>query len=61
MLAITTMCGHHMISAQLVEKTIADVRRGKVKPATAARRLARMCPCGIFNHERAARLLEAYS
>lgn len=50
-----------MISAQLVEKTIADVRRGKVKPATAARRLARMCPCGIFNHERAARLLEAYS
>lgn len=60
-LAITTMCGHHMIASRLVEKTIEDVRRGKAKPATAARRLARMCPCGIFNHERAARLLEAFA
>jgi len=51
-LDITTMCGHHMISATLVDKLIGDIRKGKTTPRQAAKRCARLCPCGIFNHIR---------
>jgi len=57
-LDITTMCGHHMISAALVDKLIEDIGRGKTTPGGAAKRCARLCPCGIFNYLRAAVLFE---
>jgi hypothetical protein len=57
-LAVTTMCGHHQIAPQLVEKKVQEVRRGRKTPEEAARELALYCPCGIFNQVRAADLLE---
>lgn len=57
-LDITTMCGHHMISAALVDKLIEDIGKGKTTPMQAAKRCAHLCPCAIFNHIRAAVLFE---
>jgi hypothetical protein len=56
---ITTMCGHGMVAASLVEQWARDVRRGRVTPEEAALELAKPCVCGVFNPVRAARLLEA--
>jgi len=57
-LSITTMCGHHMISPNLVKKLVEDVKKGKITPEKAAWKLATFCPCGIFNHVRAEKLIE---
>lgn len=57
-LAVTTMCGHHQISPQFVERQAELVRKGRKTPEQAARELALYCPCGIFNQVRAAKLLE---
>ena len=56
---ITTMCGHGMVAAELVERKAREVRRHQVTAQAAARQLAGACVCGIFNGERAARLLTA--
>lgn len=60
-LAVTTMCGHHMISPRLVEKLIAEVKRGRFTPEQAALKLSSFCHCGIFNHVRAAKLIRRYA
>ena len=57
-LAITTMCGHHMISSGIVEKNMKLVREGKKNAEKAAREMAVLCPCGIFNQVRAQEILE---
>jgi len=57
-LAITTMCGHHMIPDGLVTEIRKKVRKKKVSVEKAAVKLASLCPCGIFNQERASRLLQ---
>ncbi|HZK66002.1 MAG TPA: hypothetical protein VFD42_00460 [Chloroflexota bacterium] len=57
-LAVTTMCGHHQVAPNFVEKMADEVRRGRKTPEEAARELALYCPCGIFNQVRAAKLLE---
>lgn len=59
-LEFVTMCGHGMISASLVEKLIEDVKAGSYTPEKAAEEMAGPCVCGIFNTERAAKLLEKY-
>lgn len=56
---ITTMCGHGMVSFSLVEQMQERVSEGRMSPDEAAKRLAEPCSCGIFNRERAGRLLEA--
>ncbi len=56
---VTTMCGHGMVAAQLVERRARDVRSGKMTTRQAARELAKLCVCGIFNPVRAERLLLA--
>ena len=56
--AVTTMCGHHQIAPQFVEKKVQEVRKGRKSPEEAAKELALFCPCGIFNQVRAAKLLE---
>ena len=56
-LEITTMCGHAMISANLVNKMIEDIRAGRTTPRKAAVKLAEPCVCGIFNIDKAERLL----
>ncbi len=58
-LAVTSMCGHHMIAASLVERLREKVRKGHVAPEEAARKLACFCPCGIFNPVRAKKILMA--
>lgn len=56
-LEVTTMCGHGLISAHLVERAIEDVESGRASPEAAAQTLARPCVCGVFNPKRAATLL----
>ena len=54
---ITTMCGHAMISANLVYKMIDDIKKGKITSKQAAAKLAEPCACGIFNIDKAEALL----
>lgn len=54
---ITTMCGHGMISANLVSKMIDDIRAGRTTARKAAVKLAEPCACGIFNIDKAEALL----
>jgi hypothetical protein len=56
-LQISTMCGHGMVAAGLIEEAVANVKAGQSTPEEAARRLAEPCLCGIFNPVRAAELL----
>jgi len=56
-LAITTMCGHHMIPDGFVAETRREVKDGKMTPENASLKFAELCPCGIFNQERAKELL----
>jgi len=56
-LGVTTMCGHHMVSAGLVKEMMEEVKKGKLTPEEAGLKLATYCPCGIFNQVRAAKIL----
>ncbi len=56
---VTTMCGHGMVSANIVKKLVEDIRKGVTTPEAAGKMLAASCCCGIFNPERAAGLLAA--
>ncbi|MDI7258514.1 MAG: hypothetical protein QME90_01185 [Thermodesulfobacteriota bacterium] len=60
-LAVTTMCGHHMVSAGLVKEMMEEVKKGRLSPEEAGLKLATYCPCGIFNQVRAAKILAASS
>jgi hypothetical protein len=57
-LEIGTMCGHGMVSHNLVKKLSDMVKEDRRTPAQAAACLARFCTCGVFNVARAQRLLE---
>jgi len=56
-LQFTTMCGHGMVSPNLVRKLIEDVKTRRATPKKAAETMALPCVCGIFNQERAEALL----
>ncbi len=56
-LAITTMCGHGLISSGFARKMLDRVKEGRLTPEKAAGYLAKFCVCGAFNTSRAARLL----
>jgi len=58
-LEINTMCGHGMVTLNLIEEVIGDVKKGRCTPEEGAERLFRPCQCGIFNPHRAARLLRS--
>ncbi len=57
-LELSTMCGHGMVSFNLARKMLDMVREGRRTPDQAVATLARFCPCGVYNPERAKRLLE---
>jgi hypothetical protein len=57
-LALTTMCGHGMISASFAKKMIDRVKEGRVTPQKAAGYMAKFCVCGVFNTSRAIRILD---
>ncbi len=56
-LQLTTMCGHGMVPANLVERVIREIKRGKKSLKQSALELTRPCHCGIYNPVRAERLL----
>ena len=56
-LQLTTMCGHGMVPANLVERVITEIKRGKKSVREGAMELTRPCHCGIYNPIRAERLL----
>ncbi len=60
LLEIITMCGHGMISRDLVAKAVQEVKSGRKTPHEAAVMVAQPCVCGIFNVTRAEKLLEKY-
>jgi len=56
-LEIHTMCGHAMVAYNLIGHMVKEIRRGKMTCMAAAKKLSRMCDCGIFNTYRAEKLL----
>lgn len=55
-LEIATMCGHNMISFNVVKRLVRDIEDGETTPEEAAQTLAASCLCGVFNPERAAKI-----
>lgn len=58
LLNITTMCGHGLVSGNLVLDTVKKVKRGKLTMSEAGVRLAQPCICGIFNPRQAEHFIE---
>jgi len=56
-LDITTMCGHAMVSPNLVLHMAKEIQEGRINEKDAARDLSKGCACGIFNPFRAGKLL----
>ena len=52
-----TLCGHGMVSFNLIRKMIEQVRLRRMTPQRAARMMAKCCECGAFNPSRAEALL----
>ncbi len=59
-LDVTTMCGHSLVSPRLVGKLFEDAENSKKSPEEVALLLSKQCPCGVFNHVRAAELVKAH-
>ncbi|MGI6224855.1 MAG: hypothetical protein ACOYJ1_01235 [Peptococcales bacterium] len=60
-LELVTMCGHGLISSGLVEDCIEKVKKGRMTPRDAAVKISHPCVCGIYNPDRAEKLLEKYA
>jgi len=58
-LQISTMCGHGMVAFSLVEHLVEEIKKGRTTVDKAARELARQCHCGVFNPDRAAKIMSA--
>ena len=56
LVAVITEPGEE-VPDRYVARVRSKIRRGKTRPEKAALKMARMCPCGIFNQERARHLL----
>ena len=57
---IITMCGHSMVSFNLVWRMATEVSKGMISFEEAGHTMARSCSCGIFNPKRAEDLLRQY-
>ncbi len=58
---ISTMCGHGMVSFNLIEYCVEQISAGEMDVDEASEVMARQCQCGIFNPNRAARILHKYA
>lgn len=58
-LELTTMCGHGLISTNLVDSLVQDLKNGRTTAEAASLELVKRCECGIFNLTRGAELLRA--
>ena len=54
---VNTLCGHGMVSFNLIRKMVEYVRLRRLTPKEAANIMARCCECGVFNPVRAEKLL----
>jgi hypothetical protein len=57
-LEIQTMCGHAMVASNLVHHLIKEIEAGATTCKEAAKEMARLCDCGIFNAYRAEKILK---
>jgi len=57
-LEIHSMCGHAMVSSNLIRHMAKEIDAGHISSGDAAKKLTRMCDCGIFNTYRAEKLLD---
>jgi hypothetical protein len=57
-LEFNTLCGHGMVSFNLIRKMIEHVKLRRLTPKKAAKIMAKCCECGVFNPVRAEMLLE---
>ncbi len=58
-MAFQSMCGHGMVSVNLILDTIERLKKGEMTLDEAGERLFRPCQCGIFNIDRAKKMLQA--
>lgn len=56
-LALTTMCGHGLISGNFAKKMLDLVKERRLTPEKAAGYMAKFCRCGAFNVSRAVHIL----
>jgi hypothetical protein len=59
-LELNTLCGHGMVSFNLIHKMVEYVKLRRLTPKKAASIMARCCECGVFNPARAEVLLEKF-
>ncbi|MFZ7104057.1 MAG: hypothetical protein ACOWWO_15570 [Peptococcaceae bacterium] len=59
-LELVTMCGHGLISSGLAADCLAKVKKGRMTAREAAVKISHPCVCGIYNPDRAEKLLEKY-
>ena len=57
-LEFNTLCGHGLVSFNLIRKMIEYVKLRRLSPKEAAKIMAKCCVCGVFNSARAEILLE---
>lgn len=57
-LEFNTLCGHGLVSFNLIRKMIEFVKLRRLTPSQAARAMGKCCECGVFNTVRAEMLLE---
>ncbi len=57
-LTMNTLCGHGLVSFNLIRKMMEYVRLRRLTPKEAARVLGKCCECSVFNPIRAEQLLE---
>jgi hypothetical protein len=57
-LEVNTLCGHGMVSFNLIRKMVDYVKLRRLTAKKAANLMAKCCECGAFNPVRAERLLE---
>ena len=48
-LKITTLCGHSMVSPALIDHYVDEIKKGNITPEEAGKKVAKPCPCGIYN------------
>jgi hypothetical protein len=56
-LAISTMCGHGMVTRQRIKNIVGDVKKSKCSAKEGGEKLASTCTCGIFNPKAASEIL----
>ena len=57
-LEMNTLCGHGLVSFNLIKKIVDEVKLGRMTPDDGAHHMAKPCECGAFNPGRAKELLE---